>query len=56
VRPDPRAFGIFERGKVGRGFQLRQRGLFQRFDFVQQRGHKELGAEFIRNLEKQEED
>ena len=36
VRPDPRAFGLFERGEVGRGFQFRERGLFQRFDVVEE--------------------
>ena len=39
VRPDPRAFGLFERGEVGRGFEFRQCGLFQRFDFIKKR-HK----------------
>jgi hypothetical protein len=35
VRPDPRALGLFERGEVGRGLEFRQRGLFERFNFVQ---------------------
>src|SRR5207302_7384381 len=39
VRADPVAFGVFERGEVRRGFQLRERGLSQRFDFVQGRRH-----------------
>ena len=34
---DPLALGLFERGEVGRGFQVRERGLFQRFNVVQQR-------------------
>ncbi len=37
VRPDPRALGLFQRGEVGRGLEFRKCGLFQRFDFVQQR-------------------
>ena len=37
VRPDPRAFGLLQRGEVGRGAQFGERGLFQRFDFVQER-------------------
>ena len=40
VRPDPRAFGLFERGEIGRGFEFRERGLFQRFDVVEKSGHK----------------
>ena len=39
VRADPVALGLFERSKVRRGFQLRERGLFQRFDFVQEQRH-----------------
>ena len=40
VRPDPRAFGLFQRGEVGRGFQFGQRGLFQRFNFVEKSSHR----------------
>ena len=42
VRPDPRALGLFQRGEVGRGFEFRQRGLFQRFNFVEKSSHKIL--------------
>ena len=34
VGANPIAFGLFERGEVGRGFQVRQGGLLQWFDFV----------------------
>src|SRR6185295_19099849 len=37
VRSDPGALGLFEGGEVGSAFKLRERGLFQRFDFVQER-------------------
>ena len=40
VRANPVALGLFERGEVGRGFQVGQRGLFQRFNFVKKSGHK----------------
>ena len=41
VRSDPGTFGLFERGEVGRGFQFREGGLLQGFNFVQQRHLKE---------------
>ena len=37
IRPDPRALGLFQSGEVGGGAQFSQRGLFQRFDFGQER-------------------
>jgi len=40
LRPDPGALGLFERRGPGRGFQFRQGGLFERFDLVNQSGHK----------------
>jgi hypothetical protein len=40
VRAEPRAFGLFERGEGGRGFEFRERGLFQRFDLVNESSHK----------------
>ena len=40
VRSDPGALGVFERGEVGGGLQVRERGLLERFDVVQRRhGH-----------------
>ena len=41
VRPDPRALGLFQRGEVGGAFEFGKRGLFQRFNFVQQRHLRE---------------
>jgi hypothetical protein len=40
VGANPRAFGLLQRGEVGRGFEFRAGGLFQRFDFVQESSHK----------------
>ena len=40
VRSDPRALGLFQCSEVGSGFEFRERGLFQRFDFVKESSHK----------------
>ena len=37
VGAEPGALGLFERGGVGRRLEFGQRGLFQRFNFVQER-------------------
>jgi hypothetical protein len=39
VRPDPRAFGGVEGGEVGGGVQLREGGLLERFNVVEE-SHK----------------
>src|SRR5439155_3091385 len=39
VNADPVALGMFERGKVRRGPEFGERGLFQRFDIIQERRH-----------------